>query len=216
MKVVGVLNNKGGVGKTFFAVHIAWKLAEFGYRVLLIDADINQRDAVKWISRGKVREPEGNRKYEIETNLDVFAVPVDFYFDFKNLTRGYNFVIIDGRPQAEVIVSFAEAIDVLVVPIAGELARVNAIDMLGEMAEFLKGKVILGVVNMLPRGQKVSMELVKRMRESGIFLFGEPVWEYSYVRIAEKDYIPVWEVKGVFRTSIPYFFTNLCYVLVKV
>src|SRR5690606_25634542 len=39
MKVVTLLNEKGGVGKTTVAVHIAAGLAVNGHRVLLVDAD---------------------------------------------------------------------------------------------------------------------------------------------------------------------------------
>lgn len=39
MKVISLLNEKGGVGKTTLSVHIAAGLANLGKRVLLIDAD---------------------------------------------------------------------------------------------------------------------------------------------------------------------------------
>ena len=39
MKIITLLNEKGGVGKTTLAVHIAAGLAARGWRVLLIDAD---------------------------------------------------------------------------------------------------------------------------------------------------------------------------------
>jgi len=39
MKTIVINNQKGGVGKTMLAVHLAWYLAEDGARVLLIDLD---------------------------------------------------------------------------------------------------------------------------------------------------------------------------------
>ena len=39
MKVLAINNQKGGVGKTMLAVHVAWYLAENGARVLCVDLD---------------------------------------------------------------------------------------------------------------------------------------------------------------------------------
>ena len=39
MKAVAFFNNKGGVGKTSLAYHLAWMFGELGYRVLAVDLD---------------------------------------------------------------------------------------------------------------------------------------------------------------------------------
>ena len=39
MKQIAVFNHKGGVSKTTTAFHLAWKLAELGHRVMLVDCD---------------------------------------------------------------------------------------------------------------------------------------------------------------------------------
>lgn len=39
MKTIAFFNNEGGVGKTSLVYHLAWMLAELGYRVLAVDLD---------------------------------------------------------------------------------------------------------------------------------------------------------------------------------
>lgn len=59
MKTIVINNQKGGVGKTTLAVHLAWHMAENGDRVLLIDADAqgNATDTMKR-HRGEVTAAE--------------------------------------------------------------------------------------------------------------------------------------------------------------
>ena len=45
--IIGVLNRKGGVGKTTIAINVAATLAVAGVRVLLVDADPQAR-ALSW------------------------------------------------------------------------------------------------------------------------------------------------------------------------
>ena len=39
MEIITLFNNKGGVSKTTTTFNIAWKLAQSGKRILMVDAD---------------------------------------------------------------------------------------------------------------------------------------------------------------------------------
>jgi chromosome partitioning protein len=85
--IIGVLNRKGGVGKTTVAVNVAATLAAAGGRVLLVDSD-PQASALSWSSM-REREP-------------LFAVAgmarPTLHRELPGIARQYDVVMIDGAP----------------------------------------------------------------------------------------------------------------------
>ncbi len=105
--IIGVLNQKGGVGKTTIAVNLAGYAAKAGQRVLLVDAD-PQGSALAWSSARTV-----------EPVFNVVAMPTStLHRDLPSIAADYDLVVIDGAPRVNELGRAAiMASDLVIVPV---------------------------------------------------------------------------------------------------
>lgn len=86
--IIGVLSQKGGVGKTTIAVNLAATFAKSGARVLLVDAD-PQGSALQW-----------SAARDAETLFSVVGMAkATLHRELPDIAKDYQMVIIDGAPR---------------------------------------------------------------------------------------------------------------------
>ncbi|MCB1095902.1 MAG: ParA family protein [Verrucomicrobiae bacterium] len=165
--IVGVLNSKGGVGKTTIAVHLAVWLMEQGYATAFVDSDA-QKSSTEWIA-----------------GLDT-AIPVTSVLSSKELIdelraqdKAADFVVVDGPAGlseiTRTIMLYADVILFPCGPSALDLrAAFAAIKKLGE-AQTLRSKNparVYFVPNKVQKNQRLSRELLNVSEDLGLGLAG--------------------------------------------
>lgn len=106
MKIVAILNQKGGSGKTTLSTNIARALQKDGKQVLLVDSD-PQGSARDWHAAG-----DGS----LITVIGLDRPTLDK--DIKAISANYDWVLIDGAPQlVNMSVAAIKCADIVLIPV---------------------------------------------------------------------------------------------------
>lgn len=175
MKVIAVLNQKGGAGKTTIATHLARALQLDGADVLLVDSD----------PQGSARDWAAVREDQPVTVVGIDRPTIDR--DVKAIGQR-DFVVIDGAPQAaDLAVSAIKAADFVLIPVQPSpydiWATADLVDLVKQRIELTDGKLQAAfVVSRAIKGTKMGAEVAEAL--SG---YGLPVLE---ARITQRVIYP--------------------------
>ena len=154
MKVIAVLNQKGGSGKTTISTNLARALQLPDMNVLLIDSD-RQGSASDW---GAARE-----------NQPVPVVAISrptIERDIKAISNKKDYTVIDGTPLLQdMAVSAIKAADLILIPVQPSpydlWSASDLVDLVKQRIEITEGKLkVAFVISRAIRGTKISNDVI--------------------------------------------------------
>jgi cellulose biosynthesis protein BcsQ len=120
--VIVITNRAGGVGKTTLSILASMSFVNRGHKVLLVDGDVSQADATYWSIKSDDFSP--GVIYKTDYGYDVVWLTCSDDLHKINY-KGYNVVVVDGRPSDYICGYFAVYSDLIVVPFFKRLQDVN-------------------------------------------------------------------------------------------
>lgn len=175
MKVVAILNQKGGVGKTTLSINLARAIQLSGCKVVLIDAD-PQGSTRDWNSAN------GGRLLPV-LGLDRKTIEADI----KNI-QGYEYAIIDGAPQLrEMAVATIKAADIVLIPVQPSpldiWATSDLIELIKERQTISNKPKAAFIVSRQIQNTQVGKDVRDVLSQSGLKVFDNGTFQ----RVAYSD-----------------------------
>lgn len=162
--IVALLNEKGGVGKTTLAIHLARAFQLQGKKVLLVDSD-PQGSLRDWLTAAG-----DGHDYPPMVALDK---PV-MLRDVRVHAKGYDWVFIDGCPKSmPTITASITAADIVLIPVQPSgldlWAANSVVDLVKQRQEIAKGRPKAAfVMSRQVANTKIAKEAAASLEEFGL------------------------------------------------
>lgn len=182
-RIIAVLNQKGGVGKTTVTMHIAAALARQGFRVLIADAD-PQGTATRWAASAADDKPFP------ATVIGLAHAGGKIHRELKKFMTDYDFLIVDCPPAADSpvpqsVLLVAELAIVPLVPSPLDLWAAVAIrQVINSAMDFNEALIPRLLLNQVQTGTTLTTEIRAILPEFGIPLLTSQLGQRQVFRQA--------------------------------
>jgi chromosome partitioning protein len=156
MKIVAIISQKGGAGKTTLAVHLATAAAAAGHATAIIDLD-PQATAASWGDRRAASAPEVISGQAARLPALIAAAQ----------QNGADFLVLDTAPNADQVVSLAaRAADLVLIPCRPAAFDLEAIETTLLLAKATM-KPAYVVLNSVPPRSAIGKEAAQGLAARG-------------------------------------------------
>jgi chromosome partitioning protein len=158
MHTIALVCQKGGVGKSTIAIHLAAEAAFDGVRVLLVDLD-PQASAARWGDRRRPGGPDVDVAIESPARLDAALI--------QAAAEGYQLAVLDTAPHADqAALEAARAANLVLVPVRCSILDLDAMGATLDLCALARRRGF-AVLNAAPTGSRVVQEAAETVAKLG-------------------------------------------------